>query len=61
MDWKCLHYGNSTKLHDCTWTGTVCSKVTAQRFMFVQGLELSAVRQKQRYILVQGLEISAVQ
>ena len=39
-----VQYGNRKKLHVCTGTGTVCSTVTAQRYMFVQGLKLSAVR-----------------
>jgi len=42
--WNCLQYGNNAKLHVCKGTGTVCSTVTLQRYMFVQGMQLSAVR-----------------
>jgi len=43
-EWNCLQYGNIATLHVCTGTGTVCSTVTLQRYMFVQGMELSEVR-----------------
>ena len=43
-DWNCLQFGKSTMLHVCTGTGTACSTVKAQCYMFVQGLELPAVR-----------------
>jgi len=33
-DWNCVHYGNIAKLHVCTGTGTVCSTVTLQRYIF---------------------------
>jgi len=43
-DWNSMQYGNIATLHVCTGTETVCSTVTLQHYMFVQGLELSAVR-----------------
>ena len=48
-DRECLQYGNSPMLLICTWTGTVCSTVTAQRYMFVQGQKLSAVRYQHNF------------
>jgi len=35
--------GNIAKLHVCTGTGTACSTVTLQRYMFLQVLVLPAV------------------
>jgi len=39
-----VQYGNIATLHVCTGTGTLCSTLTLQLYMFVHGLELSAVR-----------------
>jgi len=43
-DWNCLHYGNIAMLHVFTGTVTVCSTKTLQSYIFLQGLELSALR-----------------
>jgi uncharacterized protein YsxB (DUF464 family) len=43
-------------LHVCTGTGTVCSTVTAQRYMCIKVLELSAKKKKKSYILFTGTE-----
>ena len=59
-DWNCLRYDNIAKLHVCTGTVTVCSTVTLQHYMLVQGLEICSTITLQRYMFVQGLELSAV-
>jgi len=43
-DCNYLQYANIATLHVCTGIATVCSTVTLQRYMFVEGLQLSAVR-----------------
>jgi len=43
-DWNCLQFGNIGKLHFCAGNGTVCSTVTLKSYMYLQGLELYAVR-----------------
>ena len=43
-EWNCPHYRNFAKLHVCKRNWTACITVTLERYMFLQGLELSAVR-----------------
>jgi len=45
----CLNYGKNAKLHDFTGNGTVCSTIKLQRYVFEQGMELSAVRNLCKY------------
>ena len=44
MTWNCPQFGKSTMLHDFTGIGTVCITVTTERYMFLQGMKLSAIQ-----------------
>ena len=54
-------FGNSTTLHVCTRNGTVCSTVTEDRYIFVQGIgTFCSTVTAQTYMFVQGMELSVV-